>query len=169
MLTIIKWIKEEFLSVLPAIIFFMIAFNLIVLSEKLMIRQSTPSYLSYALATLFAFVVGKCLIIINHFPFINAFAKKPLIYNIIWKFCIYGFFVLVFRIADKAIRFTYENHHIEFVYQQLQTVLLSPAFWAIQLWLLMLFCVYVVSSEFIDALGKDKVINLLFVENRKTT
>jgi hypothetical protein len=156
-----KVIKKEIIEVIPAVIFFMISFNLIVLTENLIIRHDKSGYLSYVLATVFALVVGKCLIIIHYFPYINVFAKKPLIYNILWKFFIYSLFILAFRITDKVVHLTFDDPNSKFIYHHLHQTLISPAFWAIQIWLLMLFCVYIVSTEFIDAIGRDKIIKLL--------
>jgi hypothetical protein len=159
---ILKWLKEEIISVIPAIVFFAIAFNLIVLTERLMLRNHLPGYLSYGLATLTALIVGKILIIINAFPFVNAFANKPLIYNILWKFFIYGSAVLLFRLIDNFIRMVFHHDSTPFISHHLSHMIESPIFWAIQVWLLMVFIVYIVSTEFTRVLGKNKIEKILF-------
>ena len=165
---ILKWLKEEIIRVLPAIVFFTIAFNLIVLTEKLMLRDETPGYFSYALATFAALIIGKILLIINAFPFINAFTNKPLIYNIVWKFLIYGSAALLFRLIDKFTHMAFAHDSSSFIFQHLSGALESPVFWAIQVWLLMVFVVYIVASEFIRVMGKDKVEKMLFGERDKS-
>lgn len=164
---IVKFIITETKQVIPAVIFFAITFNLIVLTEKLMIRHEQPSFLSYGLATLSALIVGKCLIIVNSFPFINAFPKKPLIYNIVWKFFLYGSFILLFRIIDKMTHFYFEHNNPEMIYQKITITLAAPTFWAIQIWLLMLFVAYIVASEFIRVMGKREIMKLLLGSKEK--
>ncbi len=158
---IMKALSAEIISIIPAVIFFAITFNLIVLTEKLMIGHNTPSYLSYSLATLSALIVGKCLIIINSIPYINAFPKKPLIYNIVWKFFIYVIFIFIFRIADKALEFYFKDDNATLMYRQVEDLFSRPSFWAIQVWLIMSFTVYIVAGEFINVLGKQQVLQLL--------
>ena len=162
MTKIFERIKEEIVSVIPAVIFFAISFNLLVFTEKLMIRHETPAYLSYALATFTALVVGKGLIIANKLPYLNAFIDKPLFYNIVWKFMIYGSFALVFRICDKAAHIIIAHRGFAMLEQGIETVLVRPTFWAIQIWLLILFSIYIVSIEFIRVLGKEKVKKIFF-------
>ncbi len=155
-------IKGEIISILPVVIFFLIAFNLIVYTEDLMLKHYNAGYFSYMLATIGALIVGKFLIIVNYMPFINAFPNKPLIYNIIWKFFVYGSFAVLFRIVEKLIDLSFKYEHIPLIYSHLITILVSPVFWAIQIWLSMLLVIYVVTSEFMRVLGKSKINSLLF-------
>lgn len=159
---ILKFILKETIKIIPVVIFFILTFNLIVLSEKLMLKHHLPSYFTFTLATITALIVGKCLIIVNSLPFIDAFPHKPLIYNISWKFFIYGIFIFLFRMIDKAIHaYVYEGK-TTLVYVQLKNILTSSTFWAIQIWMLMVFLIYIVAAEFTRVLGKEKVKSLLF-------
>lgn len=168
MTKLLHWLKEEAIQAIPAIIFFAITFNLIVLTERLMLRQETPSYLSYALATLAALIVGKLLIIMNALPFINVFARKPLIYNIVWKFFIYGSAAVIYRLLDKIFHMMFHHQHSYFIYEHLKITLESSVFWAIQLWLLMVFIIYIISSEFIHSIGKERIELLLFGRQKQS-
>ena len=158
----IKVVKREVMLAIPAIIFFVIAFNLITFTERLIERANDLNYTSYLKATVGALLVGKCLIIINSFRFIEAFSDKPLIYNITWKFFIYGFAVLLFRVAEDFSHslFFYESTRI--AVHLMMEKLASPVFWAIQMWLLMLFAVFVLFSDLSGALGEGKMKKMLF-------
>jgi hypothetical protein len=162
MTKILKIIKDEIMSVIPAIIFFLITFNLIVFTENLMLEHTGASYFSYILATIGALIAGKFLIIVNYLRFINAFPNKPLIYNIIWKAFVYCSFALLFRIVEKSIDFSFKYEHLFLIYSHLNILLISPVFWAIQIWLSMLLVIYVIASEFVRVLGKSKINSLLF-------
>src|SRR5687768_1118212 len=94
-------LKLEIIHAIPAIIFFLISFNLINLTERLMIRTEEIDgiFLSYWSATIAALLVGKIIILVNSFSFINLFPDKPLVYNISWKFLVYGVLTFLFRIV----------------------------------------------------------------------
>lgn len=164
----IKILKNEIIRFLPAIIFFLVFFNLIAFTENLMMRSNRSVYFSYGVATVGALVVGKFLLIVNSLPYINLFPNKPLIYNISWKFLIYGLLALLFRILEKLVELTFKFENTSIIYAHLKTMLASPIFWAIQIWVLMLFTAYIVACELIEALGKKDVEVILFGNrNRK--
>ena len=127
---IFKFIVEETIKVIPAIIFFAISFNLINFTQRLMHKPSTSAGSSYLTATIGALIVGKFILIVNQLPFINAFPKKPLLYNIVWKFTIYGSFALLFRIAEKFLDlvFKYDRPHIACLFCILRTLYRHPLF-----------------------------------------
>lgn len=162
-----QWLKMEILKVLPAIIFFAISFNLVNFTERLTLRpfEITNAYTSYLTATIGALLVGKLIIIVNCFSFINAFPHKPLIYNILWKLFIYGLLTLLFRMMDDYIHIYWLDGSSSAAYHYVSAKLISPFFWAIQLWILMLFAVYITANEFFSAIGKDKIIKLLLGKN----
>lgn len=166
MLRLFQILKHEVIKIIPAVLFFLIAFNLIAFTDNLMLRHTHAQYLSYTLATIGALLVGKFLLIVNTLPFINAFPNKPLIYNILWKFLIYGSLALVFRIVEKSIDFALHFKQSELVYQHLQVMIVSPIFWAVNIWLLILFLIYIFASEFIRAFGKKEIEFMLFYNNK---
>ncbi|RDI43348.1 hypothetical protein [Aquicella lusitana] len=161
-MVIISRLKEETIHAVPAIIFFMITFNLINLTERLMMRISEPGFGSYLAASLGALLAGKLLIIVNSLPILNAFSSKPMIYNILWKFCVYGFFTLVFRMGEDLVSFYIHYSGLQTASGYIAARLVSPVFWAIQIWVLMLFAVYVVAAEFVLVVGRKRIRHMLF-------
>lgn len=161
MVHILKVLKDDFIRAIPAMIFFLITFNLINLTERLIEKPNDIGYTSYLTVSVGALIAGKFLIIMNSFNFINAFRHRPLIYNIVWKFCIYGIGILVFRIVDGFIEHLLRDGSAEIAYEQVMTRLASPGFWAIQTWLFMLFTAYIVTSDFISAIGKKQFRKML--------
>ncbi|MDR3477433.1 MAG: hypothetical protein P4M14_05310 [Gammaproteobacteria bacterium] len=162
MLRLLKWFKEESIRVLPAIIYFVIAFNLIHFTTSLSLREGDVRYLSYFSVTFAALIVGKVLILVNYLPFINAFPNRPLIYNIIWKFCIYCLFFLLVRLLHIFIHGYFNEGSADLAYQHVAQEFVSPVFWSGQMWLMLVFFVFIVFSELFSALGKEKVKHLLF-------
>lgn len=154
-------IKQEIREAIPEIIFFVIGLNLINFTEGLMLKQYDLTYLSVVTVTIGAIIVSKFFIIINLFPFINAFPDKPLIYNIVWKSSVYGILMLFFHVLDHAVRLSM-LFGVANISDYLIDLLKSPAFWSIQLWLQMLLTIYVIANEFVHAIGRDTVRKLLW-------
>jgi hypothetical protein len=162
MTQLLKILKDEIIHAIPAMIFFVITFNLITLTQRLIERADDLAYTSYTKATIGALLVGKCIIIVDNFQFVNAFAKRPLIYDILWKFFIYALAAFTFWLAEDFFHFLFLVGNSSQAAAAVGVKLASPAFWAILLWILMLFAVYVVASEVIEELGKDKIKKILF-------
>ncbi len=83
------WLKHEFHEVLPPTIFFLIAFHIVVIDRRLMLREYGLPLSSIVGATVGALLIAKVVLITDKFPFINRFPGKPLIYNVAWKTAIY--------------------------------------------------------------------------------
>ena len=155
-------IKEEIISAIPAIIFFIISFNLIQYTESLMLRPYEHQYFNYFTITIGALVLGKFLIIVNSFSFINLFPHKPLVYNITWKIMLYGSLSILYRIAERFVETFITQDNAAAAYHLICMRLSSPVFWAIQLWLVMILAVYSVSSEFTRVIGKKRISEMLW-------
>ncbi len=159
----LQWIKKEIISIIPAIIYFAIAFNLIYIATGLMLAPGTKRTFSQLTVTIGALVVGKVLLIANSFPFIDLFPNKPLIYNITWKFFFYNFCVILFWIIEKTIHgCLIEHDSIGLIQRELLRDFNSPIFWSAQIGLWMVFLVFIVFRELMLAIGKKKTITMLF-------
>jgi hypothetical protein len=85
MTNVLHKIKHEFLQVLPPTIFFFFAFNIVAITNALVLKGHGIQVTSMLTATVLALIVGKVMLVADHLPFINKFPDKPLIYNIVWK------------------------------------------------------------------------------------
>lgn len=157
-----KWIIEEGISVLPAVLYFAVAFNLIHFAVDLSLREEQIPYFSYTTMTIAALIVGKVFIIANTFPIINRFPNRPLIFNIFWKFFIYAIFIFLFSLFDVFIRLYLHGNSWAVIQFRMQLELTNNIFWSVQLWVMLLLFNFVIYSEFIHALGRDKVKQMLF-------
>ena len=160
MATLIKRIEQDLLEAIPAIVFFIITFNIIHLSEILALRPGDKSFTGFFGATLGAIVAGKVIILARSLPFIDAFPKKPLIYNISWKFFIFGSVAILVELLDFIVKKTwYDNFTVAI--DTTMHILQLPFFWSIQIWVLLLFFFFVVFSEYTHVLGEKKVVRIL--------
>lgn len=163
---VIKWIGEEILKVLPAVIYFGVAFNLIFFITGFMLRPDDTRYLNYFTVTLGAIIVGKVMLLVNAFSFINAFSNKPLIYNILWKFVIYSVCVIIAAILEDFLDLFHHWHDVHVAFYRVQQEFASPLFWGTVLWLLLVFFLFVLGSDVIDAVGRKRMFRLLFVTGK---
>lgn len=155
-------LKQELMSIIPAVIYFAIAFNLIFFTTGLALQPGETRYFSYLTVTLGALIVGKVLLIVNYFSFVNAFPNKPLIYNITWKFFIYTSAVILAWFIEEFIKLAYRYDNIPDAFARLHADLELPSFWSSILWLALVFLIFVVFHEFACAIGRRKVMELLF-------
>ena len=101
---IMRYVKDEIIHLLPAIIYFAVSFNLFHFAQGLLMRPGDIRYTSYLGATLGAILAGKVIFIAESMPFINLFPDKPIFYNISWKFLVYSIFVLLVQVMDNVIQ-----------------------------------------------------------------
>lgn len=157
-----EWLKQELIHAIPAIIFFTIAFNIIVLTNNLMLAPEDLHYGSHLEATIFALIIAKVIILMNLIPFINLFPDQPLIYNICWKTLLYSFGALTLRPLENLIHLMIDHIPYSAALYDVRVQIHTPVFWAVQIWLCALLFVYVVFSEFAYALGNHTVRRMLF-------
>lgn len=119
-MAVIRWMKEEAILIIPAVIYFCIAFNLIYFTSGLMLKPDDFRYFNYLEVTIGALLVGKILIVARALPFLDLFPNRPLVYNIIWKFFIYICCVLIVWVADSLLQQTY-RYSFEYAYLNIQT------------------------------------------------
>jgi len=156
------WLKKEIRLTLPAIIYFMLAFNFIHFTMNLVRSPFDHHYTSYLSMSIDALIMGKVIIISNSLPFINAFPRKPLIYNISWKFMIYAVFVFLLWSIDSMLHLMKHYNIFNIAWNQFLHSLTTPIFMASILWVWVLLAVYVTCDEILTAVGKKKIMQLLF-------
>ncbi len=156
------WLKQEIIHAIPAILFFMVAFNIVVLTNNLMLAPEDLHYAGHLEATFFALVIAKLIIIMNVFSFINLFPHRPLIYNICWKTLLYSLGALILRPLENLVHLMLKHVTFATAINDVKVQVHTPLFWSVQIWLCALLFVYVVFSEFAHALGPHTVRRMLF-------
>lgn len=157
-----KFLKKEFLELLPTVIFFFVAFHILALSRSLMLRKYGIEVSAFAGATVAALVVAKVVLIADVLPIMNRFPRKPLIYNVVWKAMIYLLVAFVVHLMEHLIPLWWHAGSLTTATRQLLDEIVWPHFWAIQLWLLVLFLTYCTQREMIRVIGPAEVKRLFF-------
>lgn len=144
------FIWHEFRSVLPPTIYFIITFNIVVLTTSLVLEEYNVHTVSHASATVLALFVAKIVLVVDKIPFIRRFDHKPLAYPILFKATSFSVFVALFRLLEY------------WMFGEDITWLL---FAVSQIWIFVLFIFYFVVSELISAfrLSRPEVLRIFFL------
>jgi len=155
---VFEWIRREIIEVFPAVIYFFVAFNLINLTFTI----EGVRLANLLGVTAGALLIGKILIVIDHFPLLNIFTKKPLIYNTIWKTLIYTAVSCLVRLAEIFIPLIPKYKSVVTACLKLPGAVSWNRFLVVHTWILLLFLIFVTSKETVDAVGREKVRRMFF-------
>src|SRR5688572_11196648 len=98
-------LKHEVQELIPVTLFFFVAFQLLALTESLMLKQYGIHLTTFFAATLMAMIIAKAVVLTDHFGFVNRFPEKPLVYNVVWKTVIYFTVSLAVRYVEHLVHF----------------------------------------------------------------
>src|SRR5215831_8067616 len=142
------FLLHEFLEILPPTIFFLIGFNLIVLTTNLILAEYEAQFASFMIATVSALVIAKAVLVANAMPAIRRYDRAPLIRPILFKTVFYWAAVFIVRLLEHWIRYRFGGDYVfgGFVPHVVATFSWDR-FIAIQLWIFVLFLMYVTASE----------------------
>ena len=159
---IFQRVKQEFVNVIPAAIFFLVAFQLLALTRALVL-QDFDIWISALVGTTFgALVVAKVVMVVDLLPFVNRFPDKPLIYNALWKTAIYMFGAFLVRYLEYLIPFLITHGDIAEANRRLLDEAVWTHFWIVQIWLFVLFLIYCILKELVRVLGRERVRSIFF-------
>jgi hypothetical protein len=157
------WLLNEFYEILPPTIFFFVGFNLIVLTTNLILAQYSAAVGNFMLATAAALVVGKSVLVANAMPVLRRYDRGPVIEPILFKTIVYWAVVFVARLLEEFVRFWLIEHHpLGSFLRHLITSFSWHHFAAVQIWIVVLFLVYVTASEFNHLFGNGELRRILF-------
>jgi hypothetical protein len=145
-------IKHEVRELLPAVIYFVITFNIIGFTKVLMLREYGITVSTFVGATLGALLVAKAVLLVGVLPFMEPFPKIPILYNVLWKTLLYALAAVLIQVLEEVIRTLLKYGGLAPVWDTLW----RPHFWAIQIWLVMVLLVFCTFRELIRVLGPEK-------------
>ena len=157
------FLLREFLEILPPTIFFIIGFNLIVLTTNLILSDYGAQFAGFMIATVSALIVAKALLVANAMPLIRRYDRAPLIRPILFKTFFYWAAVFVVRLLEHWIEYLLSSDYVFGGFLKHEIAAFSwDRFLAVQLWILVLFLIYVTASEFNRLFGHGELSRILF-------
>lgn len=160
-------IRHEIRKFVPVALFFLVSFQLLALTQSLMLREEGILASSYIAAAVGALIVAKVVLVADYFSFVNRFAHKPLIYNALWKTSVYFVASIFVRYVEHLIHFWQQSGSFA---SANRSILMELNWWhllAVQLWLLVLLCLYCLANELVRALGGRHVFEAYFVDRNR--
>jgi hypothetical protein len=155
-------VRRQARELIPVTVFFLVAFELLALTQALMLQKYGIRALAFLEAALAALVVAKVVLIADHVPFVNRFPDKPLVYNVLWKTAIYFAASVAVRYVEHVVKFWWRSGSFTEANRLFAHHIIWPHVICVQLWLLVLLLLYCTSREMVRALGRERVVRLFF-------
>ena len=157
------FVKREFDEIWPPTLFFIIGFNLILLTTNLVLSNYGEAFSTYLVATVSALVVGKVVPVVNATSLIRRYDRAPLIQPILFKTMFYWVAVFIARLIEHWIKYIFsENYQFGMFVPHEIAAFSWSRFIAIQLWIFVLFLVYMTAHEFNRLFGYGELARILF-------
>lgn len=149
-------IKHEMHELLPAVIYFVITFNIIGFTKVLMLREYGITVSTFVGATFGALLVAKAVLFVGVLPFMEPFPRIPITYNVLWKTLLYALAAFVIQVLEEIIRSLLRHDGLAPAWDMLG----RPHFWGIQIWLVMVLLVFCTFRELIRVLGPEQAMEI---------
>ena len=156
------WWLAQVKHVLPPTIFFLVGFNLILFTRWMTLQEHGIPFTNFFAASLAALLVGKAVLVVDNLRFMHHFDGAPLIQPILFKSAIYWVVVFLFRLGEGLMHFLIAGGAVGDFPDFLAAQFSWPRFLAIQVWLMVLFLIYVTAHE-LDTLFGDGELPRLFL------
>lgn len=157
-----RWWLGLVKHMLPPTLFFFVGFNLILLTMQLALAEHGIDARGFVTATLAALLVGKAVLVMDKASFMSRFDGSPLIQPILFKSLIYWLCVLAVRLAELSVHFAIEHGTLEGFGAHLVEQFSWRRFVAIQVWLMVLFMLYVAVHELNTLFGDGELRRVAF-------
>ncbi|HYB09445.1 MAG TPA: hypothetical protein VEJ16_07225 [Alphaproteobacteria bacterium] len=160
-----RFLLREFKEVLPPTIFFFIGFNLILFTKQLILAAYLIQFTGFFIATTSALIVAKAVLVADTLPFLKRFDRRPLAAPILFKTVVYTVIVFIARLIEAFVRYATTIGavgHGQFIAYQLADFSWHQ-FIATQMWIFVLFLIYVTGSEINAMLGHGELYKIFFV------
>jgi hypothetical protein len=158
----VTWWLAQVTHALPPTIFFFVGFNLILWTKRLILQEQGVEFSGFFTAIVAALLVGKAVLVTDNLPFMRRFDGAPMIQPILFKSAIYWPCVLIVRLADEVVRFVVAGGAIAAFGDHLVDHFSLARFLSIQIWLMVLFLVYVTIHEVNELFGDGELYRLFF-------
>jgi len=152
------FVIKEFREALPAMVFFAIGFNLIVLTTQLILDDYGAPFAGFMVATATALVVGKAVLLAQLLPFCRRFDNGPIIRPILFKTVVYWAVVFLAQLVEYLLH----GGRIGGIPEYATTHFTWHRFGAIQIWIFVLFLIYVTADELSTLFGHRELYKIFF-------
>lgn len=97
---VMGFLKKEFYSVLPPVIYFFVCFNIIGITTSIMLKEFSPNATLHLTPTLHALVIGKVVLVVDEIKHVRWLDSKPLAYPVLFRSVVYTLCILLFVMLE---------------------------------------------------------------------
>jgi hypothetical protein len=159
---VLAFIIKEVKEVIPPTVFFGVGFNIIALTMQLVLDDYFVRFAKFIVVTTAALAVGKAVLVANALPFLRRFDRAPLIQPILFKTAIYFVVVLLVQILERTVEYLLDGGTMAGISKYVSENFSWHRFTAIQIWIFVLFLIYVTATELNTLLGDGELVKILF-------
>ena len=109
-----------------------------------------------------ALIVGKVVLIVDKFHFIDRYPDRPLIWNALWKTLIYNIAATAVHYLEKLLPLIFDGKGLAAANRTLFAATDWEHIVLIHMWLAVLLLAYCCARELVRAVGPDKVRHMFF-------
>ena len=158
----IAWWLTQVKHALPPTIFFFVGFNLILYTKRLILQEHGIEFSGFFTSLVAALLVGKAVLVTDNMRFMRRFDGAPMLQPILFKSAIYWLCVLIVRLAEELVHFVAAGGAITDFGDHFAGQFPLARFLPIQIWLMVLFLVYVTMHELNLLFGDGELYRLFF-------
>lgn len=162
MTTFAERVRHEIGKILPPLIFFFVAFQLIAFTRFLALQEYGLTVSAFVTATVGALIMAKVIHVADLMPGLNRFTGRPLIWNVLWKAPIYALGAFVVSYAEHLYHFLRRHDGLAEALRHMLDEVVWAHFWAVQIWLAALLLMYCSMRELSLALGPGRLRQMFF-------
>ena len=164
---IAQFVRREVVEILPVTIFFLVGFQLIAFTKHLVLTQEGIVYEGFVAATLGSLVIAKVVLVVDNLPIMRLYSGRPLYRPILYRTFFYTLCVLVVRLLELLIRNAFQKGSFVSGIEAAQLEVVWAQFAFVQIWIFVLFLVYVTWVELLDEFGIGAVRKALFSRHKE--
>jgi hypothetical protein len=158
----IAWWLTQVKHALPPTIFFFVGFNLILYTKRLILQEHGIEFSGFFTSLVAALLVGKAVLVTDNMRLMRRFDGAPMLQPILFKSAIYWLCVLIVRLAEELVHFVAAGGAITDFGDHFAGQFPLARFLSIQIWLMVLFLVYVTMHELNELFGDGELYRLFF-------
>lgn len=157
----IRWLAHELREAAPAAAYFFASFQLVAFTDALLLEDYGIRVPTFMLATVAALVAAKVVLILDLMPVANRFAGHPLVLSIAWKTLLFMLVIAAFKYLEHLVPLLHAHRDLAAAHHALVASIQWPRFWALGIWLAVLFAVFAAVRELGRVLGRERLTKIL--------
>lgn len=155
-------IKKIFSEIMPAFIFFLIMFNIMMVTRALVLKEYGITAPVSAVAVIGALVVAKAILIADRLSFLNIYPARPLIWNVLLKAVVFNLITFLFLIIEAFLHLARRLGSFDMAFMNFSAEIVWPAFWSREIWIAVLISFYCAAVELARVIGAERVKEIMF-------